>query len=132
MGNGDIGHPLSDLVSLAGPYNSKQLGSHVAAGNTSEFGDSGLSEVCRLFNRSSVGILEVARVGSYWGMAWGMRLVIFRAAVILQGIGARYPVRQASGVTAQNYAKGMKPDAYRAWNTIQSLKRLLERTISKL
>lgn len=127
-----VGHPLSDLVSLAGPYNSNNWGFDVGGGNTSAIGDSGLVRGLPSLQQIVGWYSEVAGWDPSTELSWGYAFSDFRAAVILQGIAARYAVRQASGVTAQAHAKGMKPDAYRAWNMIKSLRGLLGRTTSKL
>jgi hypothetical protein len=55
-------------------------------------------------------------------MTWGDAFGMYRAAVIMQGIAARYALRQASSTKAQEYGSQMKPMAEIAWDLVQQYK----------
>jgi len=55
-------------------------------------------------------------------MTWGAAFGIYRGAIIMQGIAARYALRQASSTKAQEYGSQMKPFAEIAWDLVQECK----------
>lgn len=125
-----VGHPLSDLVNLTGPWtwtSQVSISSAAQAALTQggkkrgEFEDGAtpglpsLQQVIDWYTEES-GLDFNSEMG--WGNAFGG----FRGAVIMQGIAARYAQRQASGVTAKNYAAQMKPYGEWAWSMIEQLK----------
>jgi aminoglycoside phosphotransferase (APT) family kinase protein len=117
-----IGHPLSDLVNLTGPW------SWSTSTNTSPRGDNGefkpgntpglptLEQVVQWYTEASG--YDAAK-----DLAWGNAFGGFRGAVIMQGIAARYARRQASGLTAKNYAAQMAPYGEWAWTQVEEVKR---------
>jgi aminoglycoside phosphotransferase (APT) family kinase protein len=126
-----IGHPLSDLVNLAMPWS---WSSNVGLGSVEqekikqgqgqvkkEFepgvipGLPSLQEVVRWYAEES-GYDPSAELG--WGNAFGG----FRGSVIMQGIAARYALRQASGQTATEYAAQMVPYGEWTWSMVEKLK----------
>lgn len=54
-------------------------------------------------------------------LAWGQAFNGLRGGVIMQGIAARYALRQASGVTARNYAEMMHPYGEVTWTMVEKL-----------
>jgi hypothetical protein len=58
---------------------------------------------------------------------YGAICAAYVCAVIMQGIAARYALRQASGKTAQTYAAQMAPYGEWAWGMVEDLKREKER-----
>jgi aminoglycoside phosphotransferase (APT) family kinase protein len=58
---------------------------------------------------------------------WGDAFTTYRSAIIMQGIAARYALRQASSAQAVEYAKGVKPYAEIAWGLVQEFKRGCEK-----
>jgi len=122
-----IGHPLSDIVNLTGPYSwtskvSKETGNPNVKDEFNPGETPGLPslEQCIKWYGDESGYhpgLELE-----WGNAFGG----FRGAIIMQGIAARYALRQASGVTAKNYAAQMKPYGEFAWSLIEKVKEKLK------
>lgn len=56
-------------------------------------------------------------------MTWGDAFGIYRNSIIMQGIAARYAMRQASSAKAKDYADQMKPFATVSWDLVQECKR---------
>jgi hypothetical protein len=56
-------------------------------------------------------------------MKWGEAFGVYRGCVIMQGIAARYAVRQASSPRAKEYGEQMKPWAELSWELIQDYKK---------
>jgi hypothetical protein len=52
-------------------------------------------------------------------MTWGEAFGIYRGSIIMQGIAARYALRQASSARAQEYAVQMRPFATVGWDLVQ-------------
>ena len=48
---------------------------------------------------------------------------MYRGAVIMQGIAARYAQRQASSVRARDYGDAMRPMAEVGWEFVQDVRR---------
>ena len=123
-----IGHPLSDLSNLLSPYtfalvtstssSSPELTNAVSLGATkiSSFAPSnrppGLPsrEQCMSWYTSIAGWDPAPE--SKWGDAFG----VFRNSVIMQGIAARYALRQASSAKAKEHAVKMGPFGEFAWS----------------
>ena len=59
-------------------------------------------------------------------LGWGNAFGGLRGAVIMQGIAARYALRQASGKTAKEYAAQMAPYGEWAWEMVENLKKQKE------
>lgn len=129
-----IGHPLSDLVNLTGPYswmNTSASPSVKSAHESIKIGHGtaqpkfapgvvpGLPslEQCVEWYAKTAGWDPAPDLG--WGNAFGG----FRGAVIMQGIAARYALRQASGKTAKEYAAQMAPYGEWAWGMVENLQK---------
>ncbi|KAK7191570.1 hypothetical protein DPSP01_004820 [Paraphaeosphaeria sporulosa] len=121
-----IGHPLSDLNNLFAPYlwadKKKSLGSRAneafLPGKTS-----GLPSEDQLVAWYS----EVAGWDPRSDLTWGHAFSTYRSAIIMQGIAARYALRQASSAQAHEYGSLMKPFAEAAWDLVQEYKRSHQR-----
>ena len=117
-----IGHPLSDLVNLTGPWSWTSQANTSPRGNSDEFkpgvtpGLPTLEQVVQWYSEASG---YDAGPDLQWGNAFGG----MRGAVIMQGIAARYAKRQASGITAKNYAAQMKPYGEWAWGQVEDVRR---------
>lgn len=108
-----IGHPLSDLVNLTGPY----------AGVTSGITLPELMQRREFLPNVTPGLPSIQTIVKWYAkaagwdptpeMKWGTAFGGLRGAVIMQGIAARYAMRVASGLTAKNYAELMGP--YGEW-----------------
>jgi aminoglycoside phosphotransferase (APT) family kinase protein len=57
-------------------------------------------------------------------MIYGIAFGFFRSTCILQGIAARYAVRQASSAKAQDYASERHPMGELAWKTVQKAREI--------
>jgi aminoglycoside phosphotransferase (APT) family kinase protein len=133
-----VGHPLSDLVNLTGPWNwtgnvglpsgsdskPQSLQERITFGGATVKPDfipgvtPGLPSLheCIQWYAAESGYDPSADLG--WGNAFGG----LRGAVITQGIAARYALRQASGTTAKDYGAQMGPYAEWAWSMVEQLK----------
>lgn len=132
-----IGHPLSDVVNLVGPWtwstgNKKlDIESKSSAGHKPAFepgatpGLPTLEQVIKWYGEESDYHVEKDLT---WGTAFGG----FRGAVIMQGIYARYAQRQASSASAMDYGSQMVPMGNWTWSQIETLKAGLNRNRSKL
>lgn len=121
-----IGHPLSDIVNLTGPWSwsSKNNKLEIASRTTSakaEFepgatpGLPSLEQVVQWYTEETG--YDVAK-----DLGWGSAFGGFRGAVIMQGIAARYAQRQASSASAMEYGSQMKPYGEWAWSCVERLK----------
>ena len=63
---------------------------------------------------------------------WGDSFNVFRNSVIMQGIAARYALRQASSEKAREYAAQMGPFGEFAWDLVQQSKKLRATGTAKL
>lgn len=64
---------------------------------------------------------------SGWGysdaeIAWGDAFNVFKGSIIMQGIAARYAVRQASSERASEYGRAMRPFGEVAWSLVEEAK----------
>lgn len=64
---------------------------------------------------------EIAGWDPYGESRWGDAFGVFRNSVIMQGIAARYALRQASSESAQDYATQMGPFGDFAWSLVRRL-----------
>ncbi|KAF2498390.1 APH-domain-containing protein [Lophium mytilinum] len=122
-----VGHPLSDLVNLLTPYLTAQSEKARSVGRGSEDFLPGAIE--GLPTRDQV--IEWYSESAGWDpkpeMTWGDAFGIYRGSIIMQGIAARYAMRQASSEKAKDYAAQMKPFAEVAWDLVQEYKKAHER-----
>jgi len=56
-------------------------------------------------------------------LTWAEAFAIYRGAVIIQGIAARYAARQASSEKAMDHGNAMRPHAEMAWQFVQEVER---------
>ncbi|EGE00336.1 phosphotransferase [Trichophyton tonsurans CBS 112818] len=112
-----IGHPLSDLCNLTGPYANVDGGP--AETRFRSEGIEGLptrDECVRWYGEVSGWAVSGRELG------WGDAFHAFRGSIIMQGIAARYALRQASSARAREYASLMSPFARKAWEKVSQLK----------
>ncbi|KAI9804004.1 MAG: hypothetical protein M1833_000285 [Piccolia ochrophora] len=119
-----IGHPLSDLANLLTPYTTAAPTSPRAS-PAFHRGGAGASATPDLPSRAQCLQWYADVVG--WAvdpreMAWADAFGILRGSVIMQGIAARYAVRQASSLRAGEYAVQMGPFGEFAWGLVERLK----------
>jgi aminoglycoside phosphotransferase (APT) family kinase protein len=123
-----IGHPLSDVVNLTGPWtwtNSKSKTQETSGSyrSQSEF-DDGATPGLPTLKQAVQWYIEASEYDVAPELKWGNAFGAFRNSVIMQGIAARYARRQASGTTAKNYAAQMEPYGEWAWGQVEALKQL--------
>lgn len=116
-----IGHPLSDLSNLMSPYtfavhlSSSELASRMNPAFTPSASTPGLPtrRQCIHWYAKLAGWNPIAE--SLWGDSFG----VFRNSIVMQGIVARYALRQASSEKAKEYAAQMRPFGEFAWGLVQ-------------
>ncbi|KAL8913999.1 MAG: hypothetical protein Q9171_001250 [Xanthocarpia ochracea] len=129
-----IGHPLSDLSNLLSPFTfalqprTEALSSRINDAFSPSAATPGLPfrSECIQWYAEVAGWDPSAESG--WGDAFG----VFRYSVIMQGIAARYALRQASSARAKEYAVQMRPFGEFAWGLVAELKERTARISSKL
>lgn len=125
-----IGHPLTDLANLLTPYTTSRnetarmlMSAQAGAGSSKPAFLPGATpglpshEQCLQWYAETTG----------WGFsdaetAWGEAFNVFRGAIIMQGIAARYAVRQVSSERASEYGTAMSPFAEVAWSLVEEAK----------
>lgn len=129
-----IGHPLSDLANLTGPYSWMYTAASPSVESVEELIEIGHGTAQPKFAPGAVpGLPTLEQCLSWYAEAagwdpspdlgWGNAFGGFRGAVIMQGIAARYALRQASGKTAKEYAAQMKPYGEWTWLMVRNLQR---------
>ena len=126
-----LGHPLSDLSNLMGPYT---LAAAASAAFTAPSAPSPLqSRINPAFippitmpglpSRTQLiqWYAEVAGWDPSAASGWGDAFGVFRNSVIMQGIAARWALRQASSARAIEYAVQMRPFGELAWGLCKGL-----------
>ena len=116
-----IGHPLSDFVNMVTPWTLTNNKFNIRASANPAFERSvpGLPTLDQCIS----WYFEVAGWSPKPELGWAAAFWAFRTSVVLQGIGARYAARQASGPLAQFYGSQMKPHAQLAIHLIDMAKR---------
>ncbi|KAL2848582.1 kinase-like domain-containing protein [Aspergillus pseudoustus] len=120
-----LGHPLSDVVSLVSPFLPHTWGVKGAASSLSpelpsdpeERAKAGLPTLEECVNWYTAGGGYDVRTDLKWGRAFAG----FRGAVIMQGIAARYALRQASGASAKEFGAMAWPTAENVWGLVREL-----------
>ncbi|KAF2201452.1 acyl-CoA dehydrogenase family member 11 [Delitschia confertaspora ATCC 74209] len=122
-----IGHPLSDLTNLLMPYATASSEKAMSVGRASPAFKPGATEGLPSREQLMAWYSETAgwdpRPDAQWGDAFGL----YRGAIIMQGIAARYALRQASSLKAMEYGSQMRPMAEVAWDFIQEYKNTHEK-----
>jgi aminoglycoside phosphotransferase (APT) family kinase protein len=121
-----IGHPLSDLNNLLLPFvtatNEKAIKASRANPAFAPGATPGLPPRDQLISWYA----EAAGWDPTPDMTWGAAFGLYRGSIIMQGIAARYALRQASSTKAQEYGSQMKPFAEIAWDLVRDCKRTYE------
>lgn len=119
-----IGHPLSDLSNLLSPYafalqpSSSDLDSRMNPAFAPSASSPGLPTRSQCIDWYAEVTGWNPRADSRWGDSFN----VFRNSVIMQGIAARYALRQASSEKAKEYAAQMGPFGQFAWDLLQRFK----------
>lgn len=118
-----IGHPLSDLNNVLSPFITASSEKAVAVGRAHKGFQPGATP--GLPSREQLVEWYTAEAG--WDpepdLTWGNAFSTYRLAIIMQGIAARYALRQASSALAKQNGEMMKPFAEIAWDLVQEYKR---------
>jgi len=122
-----IGHPLSDLANLLTPFLTATSDKAISIGRGSKAFLPGATEGLPSQKQLISWYSEVAGWDPTPDMTWGDAFGIYRGSIIMQGIAARYALRQASSAKAKDYAVQMKPFAEFAWDLIQEYKKAHEK-----
>ena len=121
-----LGHPLSDLANLLQPYLlsstpiAKGIGrAHPAFSPEKENSarPSGLPSASQCLE----WYCEIAGWDPTPDLAWGEAFGMFRNSVIMQGIKARYALRQASSAQAKEVGSHMQPLGEFTWELVERL-----------
>jgi aminoglycoside phosphotransferase (APT) family kinase protein len=117
-----IGHPLSDLATLTIPF--LIVGSSLSAQNSQGqpiFQDGvtpGMPDYKTILKWYSEEVGRDVDDEADWAGAFA----VFKCALIMQGIAARYALRQTSSAKAEGYADQMVPYSEIAYRMVQELR----------
>jgi aminoglycoside phosphotransferase (APT) family kinase protein len=114
-----IGHPLSDLNNVLAPYLTASNDIAVSIGRAHKGFQVGATPGLPTRDQLVEWYSAVAGWDPRPDLTWGDAFTTYRSAIIMQGIAARYALRQASSAQAQEYARCMKPYAEIAWELVQ-------------
>lgn len=117
-----IGHPLSDVVNLLAPYVTASSQKAMAIGRANTAFQPGATPGLPTKDQLISWYSEVAGWDPRADITWGDAFGTYRSAIIMQGIAARYALRQASSEKAQEYGSQMAPFAEVAWDLVQECK----------
>ncbi|KAN0080993.1 Protein kinase-like domain containing protein [Elaphomyces granulatus] len=109
-----IGHPLSDFCNLTSPYFVQGV-EQVSVFQPGVVPGLPARDVCLRWYR------EIAGWDPTPDTHWGDAFYAFKSSVIMQGILARYALRQASSSRASEYADMMQPFALAAWELVNKV-----------
>lgn len=114
-----IGHPLSDVANLLTPYTTAnaEKASKIRRGSVAF--QTGMTEGLPKKSDLLKWYLEVAGWDPTPDILWGEAFGMFRGSIIMQGIAARYAVRQASSAKAKEHGELMFPFGESAWELVQ-------------
>ncbi|EDU50869.1 aminoglycoside phosphotransferase [Pyrenophora tritici-repentis] len=114
-----IGHPLSDLNNVLQPYVTASSETAMTIGRAHKGFQPGATPGLPSREQLVAWYSEVAGWDPRPDLTWGDAFSTYRGAVIMQGIAARYALRQASSAQAHEYAQQMAPFAEIAWSLVQ-------------
>ncbi|KAH0351136.1 APH-domain-containing protein, partial [Aureobasidium melanogenum] len=114
-----IGHPLSDLSNLLSPFTLADSPIARSIGRGSEIFLPGNTPGLPTKQQCIEWYREVAGWDPRPDVTWGEAFGVYRNCIIMQGIAARYALRQASSARAQQYAAQMGPFATVGWELVQ-------------
>ncbi|KAL5121198.1 hypothetical protein ACEQ8H_000666 [Pleosporales sp. CAS-2024a] len=118
-----IGHPLSDLNNLLAPYLTASSAKAKAIGRAHAAFQPGATPGLPTRDQLVQWYSEVAGWDPRPDFTWGDAFTTYRTAIIMQGIAARYALRQASSAQAKSYGEMLKPYAEIAWDLVEEYKR---------
>ncbi|RAH50800.1 phosphotransferase family protein [Aspergillus brunneoviolaceus CBS 621.78] len=114
-----VGHPLSDLCNLTSPY--------FLEGTDHKTDQFQPNAVPGLPTRADCiqWYQEVSGYDPTPDIPWGDAFFSWRSSVIMQGIKARFALRQASSARAVEYARNTNPFALKAWERVKQVQEQL-------
>ncbi|EXJ75354.1 aminoglycoside phosphotransferase [Cladophialophora psammophila CBS 110553] len=118
-----VGHPLADLVNVTAPFVSATASTHVGANKDSAAFKPGATQGLPTREQCVEWYAQVARWDPSEDLAWGDAFSAFRTAVVMQGIAARYALRQNSSVRASEFDLQVAPNSHWAWELVQRFKK---------
>ena len=122
-----VGHPLSDLANLLSPYTfgrTKEIReTFPGASDLMAFSPGARLEGIPTQEQCIRWYSEVAGWDAQADINWGSVFGIFRNGVIMQGIAARYALRQASSAKAKEHGEKMGPFGELGWKMIQEVRK---------
>ncbi|KAL4916962.1 kinase-like domain-containing protein [Aspergillus aurantiobrunneus] len=114
-----VGHPLSDFSNLTSPYFLEGTEYQVEKFKPGAVAGLPTREDCLQWYSEYAGWDPTPEI------IWGDAFFSWRSSVIMQGIKARYALRQASSARAAEYAQKTVPFALGAWERVQKLQTTL-------
>jgi aminoglycoside phosphotransferase (APT) family kinase protein len=127
-----IGHPLSDLNNLLAPYVTASSAKAQSVGRAHTGFQPGATEGLPDRDTLIKWYMDVAGWDPRPDMTWGDAFATYRNTIIMQGIAARYAVRQASSAQAKDYGQMMKPFAEVAWDLVHEYNKTHGKPTAKL
>lgn len=118
-----IGHPLSDINNLLAPYLTASSPKAKSIGRAHAGFVPGATPGLPSRDQLVAWYSEVAGWDPVPEFTWGDAFSTYRSAIIMQGIAARYALRQASSTQAKEYGQMMKPYAEIAWDLVEQYQR---------
>ncbi|PVI08025.1 APH-domain-containing protein [Periconia macrospinosa] len=118
-----IGHPLSDINNLLSPYVTASSPKMEQIGRANKAFLPGVTEGLPTTSQLVSWYSEVAGWDPRPDLTWGDAFSTYRTAIIMQGIAARYALRQASSAQAKEYGAMMPPFAELAWDLVEEYKK---------
>lgn len=112
-----IGHPLSDIINLTMPFLTAETGPNAIPGFRP-----GATPGIPTLQEALKWYAEVKGYDPTPDLDWGSAFGMYRSSVIMQGIAARYAVRQASSEKAKDYADMMVPFGLTAYKNFVKVK----------
>ena len=129
-----IGHPLSDLANLLSPYSFADIPPNdaLSALTNPAFRPSAHTPGLPSSSQCVRWYTEVAGWDPSSEVDWGHAFAAFRNGVIMQGIAARYALRQASSEKAKEIGGLMGPYGKFSWGLIEQWKEKRAKTRANL
>lgn len=121
-----IGHPLTDLSNLLQPFTlalspkAKLLGNGIGSARTQGAFLPNQTPGLPAKAQCMQWYAEITGWSPQDDIAWSDSFSVYKNAVIMQGIAARYAVRQASSANAKLYAGMMAPFSEVAWDLVET------------
>lgn len=118
-----VGHPLSDLANLTAPYVSATSPTLVGAFDDAMAFRPGATPGLPTREQCMKWYADESKWDPTGDLAWGDAFSAFRTAVVIQGIAARYALRQNSNPQAASFAAKVVPNSKWAWDLVERVKR---------